>query len=134
MWIWKTEQDRLWREFRHSEVTVARLEAENHMLRESNTMFRDLLETAEQRNQSLFDMLMQIKHQHPGTGYQDEMKKMFQDGETIMQEDPEELRKYHKRMQDLQDEGADPGLVLLEEMDDLRSEDSLFGPGLPDES
>jgi len=134
MWIWKADYEKLINKLLEAKVGLAEANAGVTMLREQCALLTHMNEVAEERNQSLFDAHMQIKHQHPGTGYQDAMKTMFQDGETIMHEDPEELRKYHKRMQDLQDEGADPGLVLLEEMDDLRSEDSLFGPGLPDES
>ncbi len=132
MWIWKDEYTQLQANLRLAEIKAAKLEAANTILLEQASLTKDLIEAAEERNQSIFDALMQVKFQHPGTGYQDSMKKMFQDGEQVMIEDPEELRKYHKRMQDLQDAGHDPGLVLLEEMDDLRSEDSLFGPGLPD--
>ena len=118
MWIWKDEYDRFWREFRHHEVTVAKLEAQNEMLRQSNTLFKDQLEKLQTRNESLFDMLMQIKHQHPGTGYQDAMKQMYVDSEALLEEDPEQLRKYHAKMQDLVDAGLDPGMILLEDIED----------------
>jgi len=133
MWIWKNDHDRLWRELRHAEVAVARLEAENKILLEQAALTQKILDAAEARNQSIFDALMQVKFQHPGTSHQDAMKTMFQDSETLMAEDPEELRKYHARMKEIVDAGGDPGMLLLEEMDDLRSDD-IFGPGLPDGS
>jgi len=134
MWIWRTEYERILGLIRDAQVAKAKFEAQAEMLREQVALIIHSLEVAEKRNGELFDTVMQLKHQHPGTGFQKSMMDMMQGGETLLEEDPEELRKYHSRMQQLQDQGMDPGLVLLEDMDELRSESDIYGPELPDGS
>ena len=46
------------------------------------------------------------------------MKQMYVDSEALLEEDPEELRKYHAKMQQMVDQGLDPGLILLEDLED----------------
>ena len=134
MWIWKADYQRLIDQLVIAKTAEAKQEMGVTMLREQCALLQHSLELAEARNQEIFDALLQIKHEHQGTGYQNAMKQMFQDGETLMEEDPAELKRYHARMQELQDMGMDPGLVLLEEMDDLRVEDEIYGTGTPEGS
>ena len=74
MWVWKIEFDRIRNRLVEVEIEKATLTAENKFLRERVDEIKDDTKALEDRNQSIFDMLMQIKHQHPGTGYQDAMK------------------------------------------------------------
>jgi len=134
MFIWKTDYQKLIDQLVVAKTAEAKNEMGCTMLREQCALLQHSLELAEARNQEIFDALLQIKHEHQGTGYQNAMKQMFQDGETLMEEDPAELRRYHARMQELQDQGLDPGLVLLEEVDDLRREDELYGTESPEGS
>ncbi len=131
MWIWRDEYVQLQATLRQAEIKAAKLEGVTQILLEQAALTKQLLEKAEARNQSLFDVIMQLKHQHPGTGYQDAMKSMFVDGEMLQEEDPEELARYHTRMQQLKDAGMDPGMILLEDMDELRDE-SGDSPAVPE--
>jgi len=134
MFIWKVDYQRLIDQLVVAKTDAAKTEMGCTMLREQCALLQHSLELAEARNQEIFDAFLQIKHEHQGTGYQSALKQMFQDGETLMEEDPEQLKLYHARMQELQDQGMDPGLVLLEDVDDLRREDELYGTGSPEGS
>ena len=134
MWIWKNDWQKLIDKLFEAKVSAAQGDAVCTMLREQCALLQHSLELAEARNQEIFDAFLQVKHEHQGTGYQKALQQMFQDGETLMEEDPEQLKLYHARMQELQDQGMDPGLVLLEDVDDLRREDELYGTGSPEGS